>query len=305
MRAWQFSRPLASLLAAVTAVPTHGAARPADQREIIVEGVRNREKTIDQFVRDLTPAPVGGQLARFEQAICPSVQGLRDSQNSKVAQRIRDVVKAAGIATSKAHCDPNLIVLVTPNKRALLESLAKHRSDYFPAEWGRSQVLALERDPSPVAAWQFEAITRADGTLVPEESASGAFAGDSPRAYYLNRTTEGASRLKPLGRRSFVGAIVVVQGNSLVGLTTTQLADYVTMRALIRTDPDNLRTSAPTILSVIEAPMGTPIPITLTSWDLSFLKAFYGSSKTSYANYQRSEIQRLMAKDLAPAPSKD
>jgi hypothetical protein len=53
-----------------------------------------------------------------------------------------------------------------------------------------------------------------------------------------------------------------------------------------------------TILSVIDAPMGSAIPLTLTAWDLSFLKAFYASSKESYAEYQRAEMRRAMRREL-------
>ena len=82
----------------------------------------------------------------------------------------------------------------------------------------------------------------------------------------------------------------------------TVLADYVAMRALVRTDPKRLRTSsADTILSVIEAPMGSAVPLTLTAWDLSFLRAFYASGKNNYAEYQRSEMQRLMKRELDQA----
>ena len=92
---------------------------------------------------------------------------------------------------------------------------------------------------------------------------------------------------------------MVVQANALDGLTTTQLADYAAMRAFVRTDPKNLRSSSSdTILSIIDAPMGTAVPLTLTPWDLSFLRAFYASGNNSYAEYQRSEMQRLMKREL-------
>ena len=115
----------------------------------------------------------------------------------------------------------------------------------------------------------------------------------------MQRTIEPLTRLKPAARRAFQTSIVVVQADALDGLTTTQLADYAAMRAFVRTDPKRLRSSASdTILGVIDAPMGSAVPLTLTPWDLSFLKAFYASGSNSYAEYQRSEMQRLMKREL-------
>ena len=66
------------LLATAQAAPAQQEQQaPADQPSgtIIVEGQRNPGRTIDNFVRDLTPARMGGQLARFEDPVCPVVLG--------------------------------------------------------------------------------------------------------------------------------------------------------------------------------------------------------------------------------------
>ena len=74
------------------------------------------------------------------------------------------------------------------------------------------------------------------------------------------------------------------------------------MRALIHTDPKQLQAAASdTILGVLDAPLGSVVPLTLTAWDLSFLKALYASNKNSYAEYQRSEMQALMRRELDKA----
>ena len=71
------------------------------------------------------------------------------------------------------------------------------------------------------------------------------------------------------------------------------------MQSLIRTDPKQLRQSSPsTILSIIDAPMGTAIPESLTPWDLAFLKSFYASTKNMYAEYQRAQMKGEMKRRL-------
>ena len=53
-----------------------------------------------------------------------------------------------------------------------------------------------------------------------------------------------------------------------------------------------------TILKVLEAPMGSEVPLTMTAWDLSFLKGLYAATNNLYAASQRSEIRRQIEGDL-------
>ena len=100
-------------------------------------------------------------------------------------------------------------------------------------------------------------------------------------------------------RPVFFAAAVVVERRALEGLTTIQLADYALMRALARIDPTRVPPSSPrTILSVLEAPMGTEIPITITRWDLGFLRGLYASTPNLRTTQQRGEIQGRVAAEL-------
>jgi hypothetical protein len=54
---------------------------------------------------------------------------------------------------------------------------------------------------------------------------------------------------------------------------------------------------------VMDAPMGAAVPLSLTNWDFSFLRAYYASGTESYANVQRSEIAARMKRELNRDPS--
>jgi hypothetical protein len=286
------------VLSLATAAPA--AAEPhapaPEIAPIVVQGVQDRNKAIRNFIRGLTPAPIHGQLSRFEAPVCPAVAGLPPEPASHIIERMRRVAAAAGIPIAKERCDANVVVIVTPDKAAFLKRLEQQRQDYFPPDWSGSQIDELERDPSPAAAWYFEGAYWADGRPI----SSDLIAATSSGADFLagaQKTTEPLTRLKPSARHAFLTAVVVVQRSALDGLTTTELADYAAMRAFVRTDARRLE-NADTILRALDAPMGTPVPLTLTPWDLSFLKAFYASGNNSYAEYQRSEMQRLMKREL-------
>lgn len=276
------------LLAAANSAPAPGDS------EIVVRGQRDRERQIVNFIRDMTPAPVGGQLSRFDVAVCPVVIGLRRERAISIADRLRRVAKAVNMRVAKPECEPNVILVIAENKTALLGQIEKRRPEYFPPEWSGFRVHEVQRDPSPVAAWHFRGMFWADGRPVASDSASSV-----TDIAQLQRTIEPPTRLKPSTRKDLLTAIVIVQESALDGLTTTQLADYVAMRAFVQTEPKRLgAASGNSILAVIDAPMGSSVPLTLTAWDLSFLKAFYASNRNSYATYQRSEMRRLMTREL-------
>jgi hypothetical protein len=288
---------LASLALAAPAV---AEAQAPPSTSIVVEGVKDRAKRISNFVRDLTPSNQSyNQLSRWEVPVCPAVFGLTAPQRAFVVDRMRSIAAAADVPLAKPGCDPNVIVIVTSNKAALLAGLEKRHADYFPADWSNRKVHELEQDTYPVAGWQFEGLLSTDGLRLADSTS--AFDPVDPAGLVAATipTTAPASRLRPPGRRDVLTSILIVQANALTGLTETQFADYAAMRAFVRTDPRTVRASpADTILKVLDAPMGTAVPLSLTNFDLSFLKAFYASGTESYAGAQRSDIAWRMKRDL-------
>ena len=72
------------------------------------------------------------------------------------------------------------------------------------------------------------------------------------------------------------------------------------MRSFAQLNPLEMKDqSVPTILRILDAPAGTAVPLTLTRWDLAFLRGLYGSAYNQYAGTQQREIKRSMLKDLA------
>ena len=281
------------LSAAVAAAqPAAGVdADPADQSPIVVTGEKKRAKeTVREFVRDLVPLRSSRQLGRFELPVCPATRGLPPLQAEKVTKRIRRVAKAVDIDVGASNCAPNLVVIVTSDKRAFLEQLRRDRPEYFGVLTAR-KIRNLLRDPGPAAAWHLAG---------PPVSARGvALQVDPIMDVYINRTTEAVSRIQSPVRPSFDGAVVVVQRSALAGLTVAQLADYAALRALTGADPARLANSpVPSILRVLEAPMGSAVPITMTRWDLGFLRGFYSSPRNLSTAAQRSQIAKDVSEEL-------
>jgi hypothetical protein len=260
--------------------------------EIVVEGVRDQDKQIGDFVDALTKAPFMGQLSRFDWRVCPAAVGLSEVQNKAAAERMRKVAAAAGIPVGEADCRPNVLLLVARDKRAMIEGLKSKYPVYFEG-MSSDEFKRMVRDPGPAAAWHVEGRLDADGVEVSR---------DGLYDYYVVERTDLASRLTTASRPHFLASIVVVDLDALGGLTVTQLADYAAMRAFARTDPARLgKTQAPTILTILDAPANSMVPITMTQWDFAFLKALYGTSPNRTAKSQRNEMKDLVRKELEDA----
>ena len=285
------------LSAALTVTAASAAAQdaqaPADQ-SIIVTGKKITKQEIKDFVRDLTPVSSSIQISRFEHSVCPAAFGLPQAQSQAIANRMRRVAKSIGLAVGGDHCAPNVIVIVTSDKRTLIEQLARQRPDYF-GDLPNRRIAELGRQPGPAAAWQLAG---------PEVNADGMeINSDLNDAAPINRTVAPSSRLTVAARPQFDAAVVVVERAALAGLTTTQLADYAAMRAYAGADPTRIRDpGAPTILRILDAPMGSAVPVTMTSWDFAFLNGLYASRRDITTAAQRSAIGKTMTDGLAAPP---
>lgn len=292
----RFLRP--SLAAAALGLAAAAAAQDSSEQpgdpEIVVTG-QDIDEQIRDFVGALTQAPPRGQLSRFESKVCPAAVGLTPPQQALVVARMKRVAEAVGLEVGGPKCIPNVMLMVTTDKRAFIEALDRKHPYYF-GEMRKGAVRRLARAPGPAAAWQIDgAPLDSDGV----EMGKGGAAALPGADYYVNRTVRMPSRVSASGRPQFQAAAVVVEQGALEGLTTLQLADYAAMRAFARTDPARLPDPAPpTILKVLEAPMGSAVPLTLTTWDLSFLKGLYAATDNLYAAAQRSEIGQRIKEDL-------
>jgi hypothetical protein len=274
-----------------------GQPQSGEEAEIVVTGTADLDGQIRQFVGALTKAPVGGQLSRFEWEICPTAIGVSPTQKGTVADRMRRIAKEVGIKVAAAGCSPNVLVVVTDDKKAFINALGKKHPSYF-GDMAPAEVRRIAREPGPATAWQLEGpALNADGQPVHTDSDSG---------FAVNDTSRSPSRISGGTRPHFAAAVVVVERKALDGLTTIQLADYAAMRAFARTDPSRVQEAgASTILTVLEAPMGSPVPLTLTARDLGFLKGLYSSTANLHAGGQRTEIGKQVKQELQRSQPRD
>ncbi len=280
----------ALLAIAATPAPAQNPSPPQSGDEIIVQGTRPTKRQVSDFVKALTrDVPLTGQIGRFLTPVCPVSLGLSPAQNGAVVARMRRVASAAGVETAPVPCTPNAFVIVAADKSAGIEALHHKYPAYF-AGLSRDDVRDLAKSGAPAAAWQVKGLQTADGQ--PLNKAGG-------WDYYVVEGTFDVSRLKSASVPTFVASVVMIDLDSADGLTVTQLADYAAMRTFAAADPDKvMKTGAPSILTVLGQPDDRPLPITITYWDLGFLKALYATSNAYYSNRRRHEMENVVKKEL-------
>lgn len=289
---------LAALVAAAPAAAQNASPDPREP-EIIVQGTRPTDRQIEEFVEAVAREPGRVQLGRFDMPVCPLAAGLSPTQNATIERRLRSVAAAAGIPVARGKCEPNVFVAVTRDKAQLMRQMKKERPSYFPHEY-RHAIARLAADPTPVAAWQVEGLGDHEGGPVRAFSGTAAAFGtlnDPPST--VSDPHHGASRIRLPAHPQFLSSVVLMEMGAVAGLTTTQLADYAAMRAYARIDPARLKsTSIPTILKALDTAVGGQVPITLTVWDLSYLKALYSTSSDQFASQQRGHMRERLSELL-------
>jgi hypothetical protein len=292
-------RALFAAVAAMLALPAAAQEQPGKPpapHDVIVVGNRAPdekalEKQIHDFVRGMTPSAGTDPLARFENGkLCPLVSGLTPDKDQAIAERIRRVAAAARIGVARANCPhANVLLLFANDKEAMIRLL---RAKYPPLlRDAQGDPIVVPKEDGPVAVWRLSGEVDRDGVPLRK------MAGGGP---YLSRSTIRGSRLLASARPVYLMSVVVIERRAVNGLSTTEIGDYATMRALSDATPAQARgTGAPTILTVFETPMGTEMPLTLTAWDMSFLHGLYAAPANLYAGAQRSAIGEAMKREIS------
>jgi hypothetical protein len=286
---------LSLALQATAAAPPPLPQQQEGDQAIVVNGRRDVERQIHDFVKALTDVPPAGQISRFDWAVCPAAIGLSKRQDDEVADRMRAVASAVGMRVDKPGCRANVLVVVARNAQNFVDWLRDNEPEYFTGVPPKEK-QALKH-VGAAAAWHIEGRVDQDGVNVSRDSDTG---------MYISSRTDVPSRISTNTHPAFDKAMVVLDGRSLAGLTVVQLADYAAMRAFAKTDPSRLAApAAPTILTILDTPIGRPVPITLTEWDLAYLKALYGSTENRLAGQQSGEMAHKMAHDLKDRPDRN
>jgi hypothetical protein len=251
--------------------------------------------------------PVGGQLARFKEPVCPRVTGFQSQYEALVAKRIRTVAEAAGAGAGEEGCVTNLYVVVVDDGRGFVAELRRRRPDVF-AGLSKREFAALANDEGAARSWTATALTNSVGATVARPSPTAG--GGAVRYEYGGSMHFGdvnvlriyeSSNIDPSVEQAIVSAWVVLETGATFGKSLAQLADYAALCGLAMVRPGELDGSEDTILALFE-PGSDSAPAELTDFDRAYLKSLYRVQGRGWARQQVQQMADSIARENGQAP---
>jgi len=250
--------------------------------------------------------PVDGQLARFQQPVCPKVIGFEERYENIVAERIKALAEDVGARVGGAGCVANLFVVIVDDGREFVHVLQREEPGAF-AGLSRREFAALADGEGAARSWNSTVVTNSAGAVAGTPAptpGSGTvktgYQGSSVSVGNANvmRVYEG-SNINPSTQQAIASAWVVLETGATFGKTLTQLADYAAMRGLAMVRPSEFAESADTILTLFE-PGGYDAP-ELTGFDVAYLKGLYSIEGRRWARQQVRQLAGAITRESEQA----
>ena len=250
----------------------------ADLGTITVTSDGRSERTvIDDFVADITAIHErNGQVATFDERICPAVINLPPAQAQIINDRIARAALIAGLQVGRPGCEGNVLVIFTEDSDRLVPAMVSRYGRVFrwhvsDQERGRQLLDEFSREGRTVRWWH---LTERD-TL----------------------GHDGGSRLRAAYETDIYRVIQVVDIRRAGRVNLTALGDYLAMTALTRMSPDADLHNLDSVLNLFtpgETPEGQA-PTAMTDWDQAYLEAVYAARGDTRSQFlaQHDIAQRM------------
>ncbi len=297
--------PCLALCAALTVAPVPALSQEegepvtsSAEDRIVVRGGRpeNVSRTdVHRQARDIT---VSGSvlhtpLARFEDPLCPGIMGMQVEYAQLMVDRIRANARYLDLRVLEDNCRPNFIVVFAEDGREMLAELMDRNPARF--RWLHSYDRREMLEPGPVHVFTDLQPTTRDGIAVGR--------GRDQTRPPVARAAMAHSRIYTATQNDITLVMIFIDIDAANGLSIGQLADYATMRGLVRTRPPD-DTAMDSILELFN-PQGAS-PSRLTDFDRAYLRAVYsrlpnmpGAMKLGVVTRELRQIAEERAEEVA------
>lgn len=124
-------------------VESNAGSSLEDPQEIIVTGRHADEESIRRaagvFGRKIEATPVDGQIARWNDPICPKVRGIEQRIKEFVTSRIRQIAHEVGAPLAGEECRTNMVITFTPDAKGLVAAIERRSARTFSAATLKSE----------------------------------------------------------------------------------------------------------------------------------------------------------------------
>jgi hypothetical protein len=263
------SRLVAALLTMLAGAAS--AAEPPLPDTISVIGRKPGEvrQEAQEFVRKMRVAE--RPIARWIEPICPHVLGVASKIGQRVADRVREAAREAGIRVAKIPCRTNIVIAFASDGGALARRVAAKAPGRL-MDVAAEDRAALLTGGAPIRWWHATEMRTRNGAATtgneapPFAQLSGP--GGVPMAgeVYLQYSSSIASTQMV---RALKAATVIIDANRATGLPLDSVAAYAALVSLAEVRPGDAPENS--IMNLFDA--GGPRD--LTPLDLNFLRALY------------------------------
>lgn len=265
-------------------IPAAAQDREVENSTIIVEGERVESAQVRQQARSIThpTATHDEPLARFQRPVCVGTSGLVEDVARAVIDRIYANALNAGLEIDERDgCRANVWVIIVDDPDTIFDRLVAEDS-FLVRHLSREDAQRVREQQGPVRAWNITSVRSHGGDVV-------SIGDEDDLSIPVNSTTN-MSRLVSAVRLDIEKSVVLIAQAALAGLDTHTLGDYVTLRALVRTNEPVGQTDVATILTLFSQ-QG---PVRLTAFDIAYLENTYSTSATRPARQVQGRVSRLM-----------
>lgn len=306
---------LCSCIASFAACPSVAQPTGGDPN-IIVRGERqppSNEQIADQARHvSIIGSPLDDPLPRFEDRLCPGVQGLKDEDAAYIIQRVRQNAARFKIRLAEdGTCQPNFIVAFVVDAQEQMAQLARNRG-YMLAGLSVDQRGDLVDAPGAARVWTNTVMRTNTGAPAPHRRGTGnapervlSYNPESGEASSISgmppeaRGSASHSRIYFPLREDIYSVLIIFDRDQVRDKTLLQLADYATMRGLAFTRETRGDVPADTILGLFDG--AGPKPERLTAFDLGYLASLYDGIPNMPAMSKIRNVGRHMERQAAAA----
>lgn len=308
---------LAALLFSLAISPFQAQAGPAPEATAVPDVevfARPTSEAVQDFVGRIAAPSTGRGLARWRGQICPGVANLGSAAAQAIVDRISLAAADVNLGTGEPGCDPNIVIIFTPDGRGLAQEMVARDAKIF-----RQNVTGLDRGAAafrdfqnteePVRWWSLslpvdrETGQRAirvpgDAGGVSTDVRTAGLLGCSPDDCAIGAApviarTSGSRLVSPIVDDIYK-TIIIVDIDKIGAVNSLQLGDYLAFIGLAQIDAQAETSGFDTVLNLFTGGGETG----LTAWDRSYLATLYGPRPDrASVSAQASAVANIMTRD--------
>jgi hypothetical protein len=256
-------------------------------------------KQVDQFFHSaILKSPFDESPLRWEQAVCPLVEGMIRPAGEFLLRRISELARESAVPLAKENCKhPNLFIIVAENPEMFLKLWWRRQPRMYNTTWGIEPVRRFIEKSRPIRVWynagpgsySNEISDLLAASVDPELGTV-----DYPIVHYDPYGAVGGigSKLGYSTVRKIGSAVVVIDAAQVGGLNIGQFSDYIAMVSFVEINQDADLGANSTILNLFSAP-NAAAPSEMTRWDKALLRALYTSAHGSRMQMSQMETRAI------------